>query len=328
MKKQNRKNNFTVRRAAVLVLALLLLCLPVFGCTKKGEKDSRMKIVCSVFPIWDWTGQVLGSDRDDVELTLLVRNGTDLHSFQPSVADIAAISSCDLFLYVGGESDDWVRTVLEQNGKDVLAVPLLEVLGDRALAEETLPGEEEEEEEAADEHIWLSFENASFLTGVICEKLSALNPDKAGLYRENKDAYLDRIDALYARFRDAVARAKFDTLLFGDRFPFLYLVRELGLKYDAAFSGCSAETEASFATIRRLASRADELGLPAVLRIDGSPLRIAETVAENTKAKNMKILMMDSMQSVTDEQIRSGTSYLSVMEYNLGVLQKALGREE
>ena len=186
-------------------------------------------------------------------------------------------------------------------------------------------GEAHEHEEEADEHVWLSLKNAEVLVGAISNALQELDVENKDIYAANADAYMKKLAALDAEYQTAVDNATRKTVLFGDRFPFRYLVDDYGLNYYAAFVGCSAETEASFETISFLAKKADELNLPCVLTIEGKNHKIAETIVKNTAPKSQRILTMDSMQSTTSKDVASGTTYLSVMEKNLAVLKEALG---
>ena len=214
-------------------------------------------------------------------------------------------------------------------------INLLEVLGDSVKTEEIVEGmqeaehehedaEEHEHEEEADEHVWLSLKNAKMLVRVISKALQELDPDSKDIYAANADAYVKKLSALDAEYQAAVDAASNKTILFGDRFPFRYLVDDYGLCYYAAFVGCSAETEAGFETISFLAKRVDEWKLPCVLTIEGAQHKIAETIVWNTTTKNQKVLTMDSMQSTTTQDVKNGTTYLSVMEKNLSVLKEAL----
>ena len=185
-----------------------------------------------------------------------------------------------------------------------------------------LMGHEHEEEK--DEHVWLSLKNAEVLVNAISKSLQEIDPDNKDTYATNSDAYVKKLSALDADYQAAVDGATYKTVLFGDRFPFRYLVDDYGLSYYAAFVGCSAETEASFETISFLAKKVDELKLPCILTIEGAQHKIAETIVQNTTAKNQKVLTMDSMQSTTSKDVANGTTYLSVMEKNLSVLKEAL----
>ena len=262
---------------------------------------------------------------------MLLDTGVDLHSYQPTVDDIIKISDCDIFIYVGGESDAWVSDALGESSKpDRVVLSLMDLLGDDVKEEELVEGmeaeaeeEEAEEETEYDEHVWLSLRNARIFCAAITDALSALDGDCAEHYAANAAAYDEKLAALDGEFQALVQGAAYDTLLFGDRFPFRYLTDDYGLEYYAAFVGCSAETEASFETIVFLAGKVDELGLPAVLTIEGTDHRIAETIAE-TAVSDPVILTMDSMQSVTAADTAAGADYLALMEKNLDVLAQAL----
>lgn len=341
-----------MKKITALLLALFMLVAALAGCGKQNDTNQtdKLSIVTTIFPEYDWVREILGDKADNAEITMLLDNGVDLHSYQPTADDIVKISDCDLFIYVGGESDEWVEDALRNaaNG-NMKVINLLEVLGDSVKTEEIGEGmqeaeheyedaeehehedahahedaEEHEHEEEADEHVWLSLKNAKMLVRVISKALQELDPDNKDIYAANADAYVKKLSALDAEYQAAVDAASNKTILFGDRFPFRYLVDDYGLRYYAAFVGCSAETEAGFETISFLAKRVDELKLPCVLTIEGAQHKIAETVVRNTTAKNQRVLTMDSMQSTTSKDVKNGTTYLSVMEKNLSVLKEAL----
>lgn len=335
-----------MKKITALLLALFMLVGALAGCGKQNDTNQtdKLSIVTTIFPEYDWVREILGEKADNAEITMLLDNGVDLHSYQPTADDIVKISDCDLFIYVGGESDEWVEDALRNaaNG-NMKVINLLEVLGDSVKTEEIVEGMQEEEhehedaeehehedaeehehEEEADEHVWLSLKNAKMLVRVISKALQELDPDSKDIYAANADAYVKKLSALDAEYQTAVDAASNKTILFGDRFPFRYLVDDYGLRYYAAFVGCSAETEAGFETISFLAKRVDEWKLPCVLTIEGAQHKIAETVVRNTTAKNQRVLTMDSMQSTTSKDVKNGTTYLSVMEKNLSVLKEAL----
>ena len=507
-----------MKKMIPLFLVLTMVVGLLAGCGKKnaaetGESDSnKLSVVTTIFPEYDWVKEILGDKAESTDLTMLLDNGVDLHSYQPTADDIVKISDCDLFVYVGGESDKWVDDALkEATNKDMKVIDLLEVLGDSVKTEETVEGMQETEhahdhskevstfedhevqdrslsdwagswqsaypfaldgtlddafaamaeegemtadeyktyyqngyktditnidiagdhiaftyedgkkvgsdykyigyyiqnwstgtkaamyrfeavdrtsgapiciefndhmiesaapehfhirmsnesfdaivdpekswptffpadmtgedlcehmeghghdhEEEADEHVWLSLKNAKTLVRAISDALQELDPDNKDTYAANTSAYIEKLSALDGAYQSAVDGAARKTVLFGDRFPFRYLVDDYGLSYYAAFAGCSAESEASFETVSFLAKKVDELKLPCVLTIEGKNHKIAETIVENTAEKNQKILTMDSMQSTTSEDVANGTTYLSVMEQNLSVLKEAL----
>lgn len=331
------KKIITLMLVAVLALCALSGC----GTSKSGEdtKDKKIKIVTTIFPEYDWVMQILGDKADKADVTMLLDKGVDLHSYQPSTADIAKISEADVFIYVGGESDEWVEDVLkEAKNKKLKVINLMDVMGDKAKEEEVKEGMQPEEEEHAeeakdgkeeeeveyDEHVWLSLKNAKIFTKKIADVLSEVDKADAKTYQANYESYAKKLDDLDKKYADAVASAKNKTLVFGDRFPFRYLVNDYGLDYYAAFVGCSAESEASFETVTFLAKKIDELGLGNVLTIEGKNHKIAKTVVDNTKNKDQKVLTMDSMQSTTSKDVKDGATYLGIMEKNLEVLKEAL----
>lgn len=324
-----------MKKILALLLALWIPAAVLSGCAPQDDSaaSNKLNIVTTIFPAYDWVREILGDETDRAEITMLLDSGVDLHSYQPTVDDIVKISDCDLFLYVGGESDGWVDDALKNApNKERKVIRLLDVLGDSAKAEETVAGMQEEEhdheEEAEyDEHIWLSLKNAQVLVAAISEALQETDPARKDTYAANAAAYVEKLSALDGEYRAAVDSGKYKTLLFGDRFPFRYLADDYGLDYYAAFPGCSAETEASFETVSFLAGKMDALGLPCVLTIEGTQHKIAETIVQNTAQKNQQVLTMDSMQAVTANDAASGVSYLSIMEKNLSVLKKALGQE-
>ena len=293
-----------------------------------------LKVVTTIFPEYDWTREILGNNPGKVELSLLLGKGVDLHSYQPSIQDIAKIATADIFVYVGGESDAWVEDALKNAAnKNMKVINLLEVLGDKVKEEEIKEGMQAEEEEEKDEgeeeaeydeHVWLSLRNAKFLCGEIAAALCEKDSVNAASYKANLAAYSAKLDALDARYTAVVKAASKKTILFGDRFPFRYLVEDYGLDYFAAFVGCSAETEASFETVIFLAKKVDELGLKTVLKIESGDGKIARTIIQNSKNKNAKVLTLNSIQATTKKQADAGASYLKIMEENLKVLEEAL----
>ena len=338
-----------MKRIFPLFLALAVAVSLLAGCGKKnatesGESESdKLRVVATIFPGYDWVHQIMGDRAAAADLTMLLDNGVDLHSYQPTTDDIIKVFDCDLFIYVGGESDGWAENALKSAAnKDIKVVSLLEVLGERVKTEEIVEGMQDadhahahdheheldhghDHEEEADEHVWLSLKNAAVLVDAISSALQELDPDNKDTYAANASAYIEKLSVLDGAYQSAVDGAARKTVLFGDRFPFRYLVDDYGLSYYAAFAGCSAESEASFETVSFLAKKVDELKLPCVLTIEGAQHRLAETIIQNTAGKNQKVLTMDSMQSMTSEDVANGTTYLSVMEQNLSVLREALG---
>ena len=309
-----------------LLILLSALTLLLAGCGQK-QGSQKLQIVAAIFPEYDWVRQIVGDD-DSVELTLLVDDGVDPHSFQPAVSDMVTAANCDLLIYGGGESDQWL-TKLEATNPNRETLVLLPLLGAQAHQEEIVEGMEAHEEDEpendaeTDEHVWLSLRNASFFCQAITDALCDLNPGKADEYRANLAAYQQQLDALDVQYQQAVSAASQHTIVVCDRFPFRYLVEDYNLGYYAAFPGCSAETGASFETVVFLSNKVKELNLSALLVTEGSDGRLARTVAENAGNEQMPVLTLNSMQSVSAEQAKT-LNYLSVMTDNLTVLQQAL----
>ncbi|MBR2674215.1 MAG: zinc ABC transporter substrate-binding protein [Mogibacterium sp.] len=341
-----------MRKILSLLIATILVVSGLSACGTEKEQgkeaDDKIQIVTTIFPIYDWVNNILGDNPANIETTMLLDSGVDLHSFQPSADDIQKIANCDIFVYVGGESDGWTEDALKEiSSKNAVVLNLMDLLGDSVKEEEIIEGmqeeahehgedgeheadehgehdEDSEHEAETDEHIWLSLRNASVLTKSISEAVEALDPENAEVYKSNSAGYIAELEALDKEYQAAVSETPKKTLLFGDRFPLRYLTDDYGLSYYAAFPGCSAECEASFETISFLAQKVDELELNAVMTIEKSDKRIAETIIENTNRKDRQILSMDSMQSVTAKDVQNGASYLSVMKDNLTVLKEAL----
>ncbi len=323
----------TIKKVFVLVFACIIVSIGLWmslsGCTKKD--DGKISVVCTIFPEYDWAQQVIGENNSNVDLVLLMNNGTDLHSYQPTIEDITKIASADVFIYVGGESDEWVEDALANKINDkMVVINLIEVLGDSAKEEELvdgMQGEDEEDEEGEeeeieyDEHVWLSLKNASRFVKEIADKMCEIDKKNEEMYLENANTYISKLQSLDVEYQNAVDAKSVDTLLFGDRFPFRYLAEDYNLKYYAAFIGCSAETEASFETIAFLSSKVEELGLKVILQIETSNGTIANTIKENTATKDQRVLTLDSMQNTT---LKSNKTYLSMMKANLAVLKEAL----
>ena len=311
--------------------ALLLSVL--FGSCNARKSSGKLQVVTTIYPVYDWVENILGEKSSDVEVTLLLDNGVDLHNYQPSADDIVKIINSDVFIYVGGESDEWVDDVLENAvNKNMIVVNLIEEIGDVAKEEEFVEGMQKEEEHEHheeketeyDEHVWLSLKNARVLTKSIASALKTVDSKNADLYEANSLAYIEKLSVLDKEYSAAAAGAKTKTLLFADRFPFRYMTEDYGLKYYAAFIGCSAETEASFDTVIFLSKKLDELNLPVILTIEGKSHRIAETVVAGSKNKNQKILSLNSLQASSKKDFTNGKDYLSVMYANLNVLKEAL----
>ena len=396
-----------MKKVSFYSLLLSVFAAAIFSlvaCNESSDKkpeQTKLSIVTTIYPEYAWVKEILGQRADSVELTLLIKNGVDLHSYKPTAQDIAKIASANMVVYVGGESDEWIKDALEATPKKGRTeINLMTALGDRVKAEEIVEGmqgfetkdvvrqkvtepaevhqpEQETREDAEenhehaeaheagehehhtkhaeehdhehhehadhstssgtkehhhhdeevenDEHVWLSLKNAEILVQKITVELAKLDLAHASAYKDNAADYIARITALDGDYRKAIESAHRKTILFGDRFPFRYLVDDYGIKYYAAFVGCSAESEASFETIAFLANKMDSDSLPAILTIEKGNKKIASAVlAASKNSKDAQILTINSMQSVTEQQIAKGESYLSIMQTNLEILRKAL----
>ena len=350
-----------MKKIAFIATIFTLLTLFI-ACNTDSEKKNpeqaangkKISVVATIYPQYAWLKEILGKQADSLNLTLLIKNGMDLHSYKPSAKDIATIAKADMIVYVGGESDEWIEKALEATPNEKrVQVNLLAALGDRVKAEEVVEGmqaedehehhhehaeehEHEEHHEHAeeheahaeevenDEHVWLSLKNAEILVKALTQALVKLDNAHEAEYLANANAYIAKITELDEAYRVMVAGASHKTILFGDRFPFRYLVDDYGIKYYAAFVGCSAESEASFETVAFLANKMDSLALPAIFTIDGGNGKIAQAVlAASKKSKAAEVLTINSMQSVKTSQMDSA-SYLDIMRENLEVLKKAL----
>ena len=306
-----------------------------------SKTTDKLNIVCASFPEYDWTRKIIGQDNDKFQLILIADNGMDIHNYQPSVEDMALIDDCDLLIYNGGISEQWIEDILADSEKKPKVISMMECLEADVVEEEIIEGMEQEgnhehdseeaehdhdsdnEETEYDEHVWLSLKNAKKIVQEIGNALKTLDSQQSDIYQVNMDTYLEQLEALDTSYEEAVKEAKNNTLLFGDRFPFRYLTKDYGINYYAAFPGCSAETEASFETIVFLAQKVEENHLPCILTIDGSDKSIAQSILGNVKGE-AAIKELNSLQAVSEKQIEEGMTYLSVMKSNLEVIKEAL----
>lgn len=314
-------------RTVSLLLCLIICAISAVGCdkTEKDKKDG-IKIVCSVFPIYDWTRKIVG-DTERVSVELLVANGADLHSYQASVSDIITLRECDLLICVGGESDGWIEAALESSGADTRVLRLLPLLEEKGLAHHAAEGSHDHgdlNEHALDEHVWLSPKLAPMLCEAIEKQISELDSGENS-YSENLEQYKEKLFALDQAYEATIENSARKPLIFADRFPFRYLTEDYSIEYRAAFSSCSSDSEASFENIRDLAIFFDENSLGYLLTLEGSSDSIADAVISATKSKTATILRLNSMQSVTERDIEKGADYIEIMKNNLSLIELALG---
>ena len=311
---------------ALVCLAVLLFALLSFGCARQAD---GVEILCTVFPIYDWARSIIG-ESEGVTLSLLVENGTDMHSFQPSFRDVAKIKRCDVLILVGCESDDWV---LEAAEEDTTVIRLSELDGVKLYEVSSQSGEHDHGEEhehghghhehTFDEHLWLSIDNARASSEEIFESLCAINGENREAYKKNFEAYEKSLTELDEKMR-SVAKDAESTLIFADRFPFVYLFEDYGLEYYAAFEGCTTDTNADFETVVRLAKMADEQNGRWVLVTESSDCALAESVIRASARDDLEIRALDSMQSLTGDDVSNGATYIGIMESNVRILEEIL----
>ena len=318
-----------LKRLFSLLLAGMMLLGGLSGCSAPAEQEEGLSVVATIFPQYDFARQVMGGDDN---LTMLLRPGQEVHSYEPTPQDIIAIQNCDLFIYVGGESDAWIEDVLEgMDTSGMVILSLMDVVD--PLEEDTEnvlenPEEHNHEEDGThlheeeyDEHVWTSPKNAMLITQAICDALCEIDPDNAGQYQANTADYLTQLEELDAAFREVIGDAQRDTLFFGDRFPLLYFVREYGLNYYAAFPGCASETEPSAATVARLIDLVREEEAPVVYQIELSNGNIARSIADSSGAR---VETFYTCHNITADDFNAVETYLSLMQRNVESLKEAL----
>ena len=350
-----------IKKTINIFLCLILVLVNIISCGNKNTEEKndivesndnkKVKIVTTIFPIYDIVRNIVPSDKYDI--SMLLDSGIDIHNFQPTVQDMNEIRNADIFIYIGGESDKWVDKVLKSvNNENLKSINLMENISHIVKLEEIVEGmehehdeheeehhdehnekhehEEDEHDHENDEHIWLSIRNVKEITKFLWGEL-VLNKDNTNFINEdiyksiekNATKYLIKLEELDNKYVEILNNKKYDTLIFADRFPFRYLCDDYNLKYFAAFSGCSAESEASFETVAFLAKKVDDLNLPHICAILGSTHKIPQTVVNTTKDKNQDIIYFNSMEGISDINNES-INYINIMEENLDALKKAL----
>ena len=324
----------------IILIVMVFIPLMIFSaCSQSGDvvsgdtenlDNGQISIVTTIFPPYDFARAVLGNNAN---LTMLIPPGSEVHSFDPSPADIIKIQEADVFIYIGGESEAWVDSILDSidtNGKEIIR--LMDYI--KPLAEETVEGMEEgdhhhdgesgdvtDEEAEYDEHIWTSPQNAIIMINAIADVLSETDPKNADVYKENAANYNGSIQKVDDEIKDIVAKSDYKLLVFGDRFPFRYFTQEFGLDYRAAFNGCSAETEVSAGTLAYLINTVKDNNISYIFYIEMSNLNIAKSISEQTGAG---MLLLHSCHNVSKEDFEKGTTYLMLMKQNADNLKKGL----
>lgn len=323
----------------ISILIILCMALSICACTSSNKDENNsaeaasIKILCTLFPQYDWIRNITNG-AENVSVSLIIANGTDPHSYQPTAADIMNISNCDMLVYVGGDSDTWVKEAIKQSNNENLTAIALADLDDIKLrnissSSHSHDGEEHEghSHSVLDEHLYLSINNATEAVGELATAISALDPANKELYHKNALEYIVKLKNLSEGFKNDISTVPEEDrfILFADRFPFVYLLSDYGIDYSAAFEGCTTDVDADFDTVIRLAKEADEHNVKYIAVTESSDKSLANTVILSTKSKDQKIITLNSMQSVTNKQIESGATYLSIMESNINEVKTALG---
>lgn len=307
----------------IIVLLIVLSCLFV-GCGKE-KKETKYNIVTTSFSCYDFARSVI-KDVDDISVEILLKPGSETHDFEPTPQDIISIKNSDLFIYIGGESDEWIDDILKDIDKDkTKIIRLMDVV--ELYEEETTDGMEEDEEEENekdieyDEHIWTSPINAIKLINKIKEEIITIDNSNKEKYEENANNYINEISSIDKEIREIVNSGKRKELVFGDRFPIRYFVEEYGLTYHAAFPGCAHETEASAKTITYLINYVKNNDIPVIFHIELSNGKLANTIADETGAK---VLEFKTAHNITKNDFDKGITYVDILKDDKEVLKEAL----
>lgn len=319
-----------MKKLLIYLLAAMLAVMAPAGCAKTAtpantDSNDKLSVVATIFPPYDFARAIAG---DKAEVTMLLPPGAESHSYEPTPQDIIKIQNCDVFIYVGGESDEWVNEVLSSmETAEIKIITLMDCV--EVVEEELIEGMQEEEEEETgeaeepeyDEHVWTSPRNAKLIVQKISATLSEADAVNASVYETNSTAYLAQLDELDAAFKDAVTDAARKTIVFGDRFPFRYFVDAYGLQYYAAFPGCSTETEASAATVKFLIDKINAEKIPVVFHIELGNEKMAAALSESTGAK---VLLLHAAHNITKADFEKGLGYMDLMTQNVENLKEAL----
>lgn len=322
----------SVKLTVVFLLSTIILFLTSCFAPEQRNDNQKISVVCTMFPQYDWVREIVGDNADIFDIVCLSDNGVDMHSYQPTVDDIVEISECDILISAGGNAEKWIRDALETtHNKSIRHIELIELLGDGIIFMDGTDGCECDSENnnhvhsfQADEHVWLSLRNAVKFCEEIAVAIGECDPENAEYYTENSKEYIEKLYELDSSTAKSVSSAPRDTLIIADRFPFRYAVRDYGINYYAAFEGCTADSEVSFETVAFLSQKADELNVKVIFVSDGSDRELAQAVSRNTTSNSHRIIELNSMQSVSQKDIKNGMTYLSVMQNNFALIQSAL----
>ncbi len=322
-----KKNKIIVLSVFILLIGAFFL----FSCSENaniGSDDGKYQIICTIFPEYDFINEIIGEKSDLFNVTILLDDGTDMHSYQPTVSQIAGITTCDLFCYIGGGSQNWINNILKNVDRDkVSLLCLADELKDELLCYDHEEGEEhhaDHDHGVLDEHVWLSLSLAKKSVSEICNAICGIDPENKDYYLEQASNYISRLDGLDKEFSAALVNSKHDSVVVADRFPFVYLFRDYNIGYYAAFEGCSSESDAGVKTVLELSDKVRTLELDYIIVIENSNNSIANAVITESK-REVGIITLNSCQSITAKEIADGANYIDIMKNNLEGIKKALG---
>lgn len=302
-----------------LKFSAVFLCFLTFitvftGCRQKQNNNAdKIKVACSIFPELDWTFTILGYNTDSILPSMIIQNGMDIHNYQPNQYDFDKIKTADLIIYIGGDSENWLKEAIKTTAKpDVKTLNLLETLNSITQTENT------------DEHIWLSLRNAQILTIEIAKALQEIDPTHNPIYLENAKKYNNELKLLDMQFQKAVDNAKQRTIIFSDRFPFYYLFKDYNLDYISALPGCSSQTQIDEQTLETLAAKVNELNVKYIYKIETASKKRADKILSKAHNYDCEIISLDSLQSSTVRSALEGKTYIKTMKTTLQDLEKGL----
>lgn len=313
-----------LKRKLLAVITAAATVLSLCACSSESGYSSsdsgKLKIISTVFPPYDLARQIAG---DNAEISILLPPGSEIHNYEPSAKDMIAIRNCDIFLYIGGENEQWAEKLINSNDtENVTAVKLIDYVPTLSEDEDEHDHDHEHEHEhETDEHIWTSPKNAQLMLSAVYDAICKVDPSDKQTYTKNKDAYAKQLSDLDNAYRSAVDNAKNKTIVLADKFPFRYLAHEYGLEFNAAFAACSDESEPGVSTMIKLTKTIKENNIPAVYYLEFSSTKIADTLCDETGATK---LMLHSCHNVSKQDIENNVSYVDLMKQNLENLKLTL----
>ncbi|MDD4689706.1 MAG: metal ABC transporter substrate-binding protein [Eubacteriales bacterium] len=318
------------------IAVILLFIIPLCACDVPKPvrwQGEGIKVITTIFPAYDFVRAIKG---DSENLKMLIKPGSEVHSYEPTPQDIELINTCDVFIYVGGESDSWIDSILHSmNNPDMKVFKMMDYVDN--LPEEHMVGmqiregshnedvhDEKEthlDHEEYDEHIWTSPTNAIKIVRGIADILCEVDTDNKQIYSENSNRHIIQLNELDMEFKKIVANGRRNTFVFGDRFPLLHFAKEYGINYYAAYPGCSAESEPNAGTLAFLIEKVKDEEIPVVFHIELSNQKMVDTICEETGAKKM---LFSSCHNLTAKQFEAGVTYIDMMKGNVKALEQAL----